>query len=61
MTSVPEFETAIDAYIAQRNVDPTPFTWTASVQKILAKVKKAKDTLASLPRAAGRDRGDGTE
>jgi transposase len=48
VTSVPELEAAIDAYIAQRNVDPTPFTWTASVRKILAKVKKAKDTLASL-------------
>ena len=48
VTSVQELETAIDTYIARRNVDPTPFTWTASVRKILAKVKKAKDTLASL-------------
>lgn len=48
VTSVDELETAIDTYIAQRNVDPQPFTWTASVRKILAKVKKAKDTLASL-------------
>lgn len=48
VTSVLELETAIDTYIAQRNTAPTPFTWTASVRKILAKVKKAKDTLASL-------------
>ncbi|HEY7237279.1 MAG TPA: IS630 family transposase, partial [Gemmatimonadaceae bacterium] len=48
VTSVLELETAIDAYIAHRNAAPTPFTWTASVRKILAKVKKAKDTLASL-------------
>ncbi|MEK7401496.1 MAG: transposase [Gemmatimonadota bacterium] len=48
VTSVLELETAIDTYLAQRNATPTPFTWTASVRKILAKVKKAKDTLASL-------------
>jgi transposase len=47
VTSVRELEAAIDAHIAQRNVKPTPFTWTASVRKILAKVKKAKDTLDS--------------
>jgi hypothetical protein len=48
VTSVLELDTAIDTYIAHRNTAPTPFTWTASVRKILAKVKKAKDTLASL-------------
>jgi transposase len=48
VTSVPELETAIAAYIVRRNADPTPFTWTASVRQILAKVKKAQDTLASL-------------
>src|ERR1700728_1418351 len=36
VTSVLELETAIDSYIAQRNAAPTPFTWTASVRKILA-------------------------
>ena len=48
VTSVEELETAIDSYITHRNVTPTPFTWTASVRKILAKVTKAKDTLVSL-------------
>ena len=48
VTSVRELEAAIDTYIARRNAQPTPFTWTASVRKILAKVKKAKDTLDSL-------------
>ena len=43
-----ELEQAIREYIARRNTDPTPFTWTASVPAILAKVKKANDTLASL-------------
>ena len=48
VTSVRELEAAIHRYIATRNADPKPFTWTASVKSILAKVKKANDTLASL-------------
>jgi transposase len=48
VTSVRELEHAIQQYIAHRNTDPTPFTWTASVRSILAKVKKANETLASL-------------
>jgi hypothetical protein len=46
--SVAELEAAIHHYIARRNVDPRPFTWTASVKTILAKVRKANETLASL-------------
>jgi transposase len=48
VTSVAELHAAIDAYISQRNQDPQPFIWTASVKHILAKVKKANETLASL-------------
>ncbi len=48
VTSVHQLEAAIDDYIAIRNAAPIPFTWTASVRKILAKVRKAKATLASL-------------
>ena len=48
VTSVRELEAAIQHYIAHRNADPTPFTWTASVRSIIAKIKKANDTLASL-------------
>ena len=48
VTSVRDLERAIDRYIARRNADPKPFTWTASVRSILAKVKKANETLASL-------------
>lgn len=48
VTSVRELEAAIDTYIAQRNEAPVPFTWTASVRRILAKVKKAKATFDSL-------------
>lgn len=48
VTSVGELERAIRQYIVRRNANPTPFTWTASVRSILAKVKKANATLASL-------------
>ncbi len=47
VTSVGELEQAIRDYITHRNADPTPFTWTASVRSILAKVKRANATLAS--------------
>ena len=42
-----ELIAAITTYLDRRNEDPTPFVWTASVKSILAKVRKAKDTLAS--------------
>jgi transposase len=47
VNSVAELIAAITAYLDHRNEDPTPFVWTASVRSILAKVRKAKDTLAS--------------
>jgi transposase len=48
VTSVAELEATITRYIDARNTNPTPFVWTASVKSILAKVKKANDTLAKL-------------
>lgn len=48
VTSVRELEQVIHQYISRRNTDPTPFTWTASVRSIIAKVRKANETLASL-------------
>ena len=48
VTSVHELEQAIHHYIKLRNIDPKPFTWTASVRSIISKVKKANETLASL-------------
>jgi transposase len=38
----------IGRYIERRNREPKPFVWTASVEQILAKVAKAKETLATL-------------
>jgi len=46
--SVRELEDAINEYIARRNDDPRPFTWTASVRTILAKVRRANEALEAL-------------
>lgn len=43
--SVPELIAAIDAYITQRNTQPTPFVWTKTAQEILAKVNRARIAL----------------
>ncbi len=43
--SVPDLIAAIDAYMAQRNAQPTPLVWTKSAQEILAKVNRAKSAL----------------
>ncbi|MCZ2108231.1 MAG: IS630 family transposase [Dehalococcoidia bacterium] len=46
--SVAELETAILTYLAQRNQQPRPFTWTASVESIITKTGRAKVTLETL-------------
>ena len=48
VTSVNELITAITASIRQRNLDPMPLTWTASVDRILQKVKRAQATFDSV-------------
>jgi hypothetical protein len=50
-TSVTELELAIDPYVTHYNIDPKPFIRTASAEDILAKVTRAKATLAA---AAGQ-------
>ena len=47
VTSVDQLIEAINHYIDRRNDNPTPFVWTASAQSIIAKVSKAKETLAT--------------
>ena len=49
-TSVSELELAIALYVARHNVEPKPFNWTASASDILAKVTRAKATLAAASR-----------
>ncbi len=46
--SVAELEAAITAYLAHRNQDPRPFTWTASVETVIEKVRRANQALESL-------------
>ncbi len=46
--SVKDLETAIRDYLDQRNRDPKPFVWTASVQTILDKVRRANEALEAL-------------
>ena len=46
--SVPDLESAIDAYLNSYNQEAKPFVWTASVESIMAKLTKVKaiyDTL----------------
>ncbi|WP_373059349.1 hypothetical protein [Gemmatimonas sp.] len=48
VTSVDALMASITQYIDQRNENPTPFVWTATVKQILKKVGKANATLATL-------------
>ncbi len=47
VTSVSQLTDTITRYIDRRNQDPKPFVWTASPKAIIAKIKKAKETLAT--------------
>jgi len=46
--SVAELQVAIDLFIAETNSDPKPFVWIATPSRILAAVKRGKQTLESL-------------
>ena len=46
--SVPELITAIKEYLDTHNQNPRIFTWTASAERILAKVAKCKEALGTL-------------
>lgn len=46
--SVPELIATIDDYIAQSNQNPHVFVWTASADRILAKIAKCQETLDAL-------------
>ena len=47
VSSVDELVDAISRYIESRNQRPRPFVWTAATETIIAKVNKAKETLAT--------------
>lgn len=46
--SVGELEAAIAAYLAHRNAHPKPYRWTATPERILAKVSRANDSLRAV-------------
>ena len=46
--SVDALVTAIMEYLDANNADPKPFVWTASVQTILSKIKRANEVLETL-------------
>jgi len=46
--NVPELIAAIKEYLDNHNQHPRIFTWTASVERILAKVAKCKEALGTL-------------
>lgn len=47
-TSVKALEEAITSYLAERNRQPRPYTWTATVEAILAKVGRAQSALTAV-------------
>ena len=47
--NVPQLIEAIMTYVAHHNETPTPFTWTAQADGILAKVARAKARLDKRP------------
>ena len=49
--SVPQLIAAIDAYIQHHNKNPKPFIWTAQVQDILEKVRRARAVLDKMASA----------
>jgi hypothetical protein len=46
--SVPDLVDAINAYLDAHNNDPKPFVWTATVEQILAKVRRGRVTLTTI-------------
>jgi len=47
-TSVADLIAAIEAYLDGHNQNPRIFTWTASAERILAKIAKSKEALETL-------------
>ncbi|MGH3599527.1 MAG: IS630 family transposase [Pseudonocardiaceae bacterium] len=46
--SVPDLIAAIEAYLAAHNHNPEPFTWTATTDQILEKVRRGRVTLDAI-------------
>jgi hypothetical protein len=46
--SVIDLQLAINRFVAETNADPKPFVWTADPKRVLAAVKRGKQTLESV-------------
>jgi hypothetical protein len=46
--SLEELKVAINRFVAETNADPKPFVWTADPNRVLAAVKRGKQTLESI-------------
>ena len=46
--SVVDLQFAINCFVADTNADPKPFVWTADPKRVLAAVKRGKQTLKSV-------------
>lgn len=46
--SVPELQRAIADFLRAWNAQPTPFVWTASIERILGKVQRARQRLEQI-------------
>src|SRR5207248_6137329 len=46
--SVLDLQLAINRFVADTNADPKPFVWTADPKRVLAAVKRGKQTLESV-------------
>ena len=46
--SVVDLQLTINRFVADINADPKPFVWTADPQRVLAAVKRGKQTLESI-------------
>ena len=46
--SVTDLKDAINRFLAETNSDPRPFVWTADPKRVLAAVKRGKQTLESI-------------
>ena len=49
--SVADLIAAIQGYIQHHNSNPKPFVWTAKVEDIIAKYRRAKAVLDKIPTA----------
>jgi len=54
--SVNDLKTAIDEFLAAWNADPKPFVWTATVDSIVAKLKRCRQTLETIKPGCTRPR-----